>query len=158
MTYAGEDQRPAGRARPAARCGTLEIKVAHSAQDGRRAKAALGRAHWLGAGRQAGDRLGQLMFEGGQRVAVMVWCAAAWHLQARDQTVGGDAVTRSRRLKLVVQLRRFLVLEATRRPNLASQCLGAGLRELVGQWEQEHGYRPLLAESFSDPESQCRHR
>jgi hypothetical protein len=55
-------------------------------------------------------------------------------------------------LKLVVQLRRFLVLEATRRPNLASQCLGAGLRELVRPWESQHGYRPLLAESFSDPE------
>ena len=37
--------------------------------------------------------------------------------------------------------------------NLASQCLGAGLRELVSQWENQHGYRPLLAESFSDPES-----
>jgi hypothetical protein len=45
--------------------------------------------------------------------------------------VGWDAVTRSQRLKLVVQLRRFLVLEATRRPNLASQCLGAGLRALA---------------------------
>lgn len=50
------------------------------------------------------------------------------HLQARDEMVGWDAVTRSQRLKLVVQLRRFLVLAATRRPNLASQCLGAGLR------------------------------
>jgi hypothetical protein len=29
-----------------------------------------------------------------------------------------------------VQLRRFLVPEATRRPNLASQCLGLALREL----------------------------
>jgi hypothetical protein len=67
--------------------------------------------------------------------------------------VGWDGVTRSRRLKLVVQLRRFLVLEETRRPNLASQCLGAGMREIAGQWEEEHGYRPLLAESFSDPES-----
>jgi len=27
------------------------------------------------------------------------------------------------------------------------------MRELVGQWEGQHGYRPLLAESFSDPES-----
>ena len=52
-----------------------------------------------------------------------------------------------------MQLRRFLVLEATRRPNLASQCLGLGLRELPTQWLAEHGYRPLLAESFSDPES-----
>ena len=133
--------------------GTLEIKVAHSAQEWRRAKAALGREHGLGAGREAGDRLAQLVFQDGKLVAVLVWCAAAWHLKARDQTVGWDAVTRSKRLKLVVQLRRFLVLEATRRPNLASQCLGAGLRALVGQWEVAHGYRPLLAESFSDPES-----
>ena len=121
------------------RGGDLEVKVAHSAQDWRRAKAALGQEHGLGAGREAGDRLAQLVFEAGKLVAVLVWCAAAWHLKARDERVGWDAVTRSRRLKLVVQLRRFLVLEATRRPNLASQCLGAGLRAVVGQWEATHG-------------------
>ena len=141
------------RPSPAERVGALEVKVAHSALEWRQAKAALGREHGLGAGREAGDRLCQLVRQDGRLVAVLVWCAAAWHLKARDETVGWDAVTRSRRLKLVVQLRRFLVLEATRRPNLASQCLGAGLRELVGQWEVQHGYRPLLAESFSDPES-----
>ena len=52
-----------------------------------------------------------------------------------------------------MQLRRFLVPEATRRPNLASQCLGIALRELSAQWLAEHDYHPLLAESFSDPES-----
>ena len=135
------------------RLGALEVTAAHSAAAWRQAKAALGREHGLGAGREAGDRLCQLVRADGRLVAVLVWCAAAWHLQARDETVGWDAVTRSRRLQLVVQLRRFLVLEATWRPNLASQCLGAGLRELVGQWESQHGYRPLLAESFSDPES-----
>ena len=135
------------------RLGALEVKAAHSAQDWRRAKAALGREHGLGAGREAGDRLCQLVLEEGKLAAVLVWCAAAWHLQARDETIGWDAVTRSKRLKLVIQLRRFLVLEERRRPNLASQCLGAGLREVVGQWESQHGYRPLLAESFSDPET-----
>jgi len=132
---------------------TVEVKAARSAAEWRQAKRALGREHGLGAGREAGDRLCQLIQEEGRLVAVLVWCASAWHLKARDETVGWDAVTRAKRLKLVVQLRRFLVLEATRRPNLASQCLGAGLRELVGQWEGLHGYRPLLAESFSDPES-----
>jgi hypothetical protein len=126
----------------AERVGKLEVKVAHSAAQWRQAKAALGREHGLGAGREAGDRLCQLVREDGRLVAVLVWCAAAWHLQARDETVGWDAVTRSKRLKLVVQLRRFLVLQATRRPNLASQCLGAGMRELVGPWEARHGYRP----------------
>lgn len=133
--------------------GKLDVSVAHSAADWRRAKEALGREHGLGAGAEAGDRLCQLVFEDGRLAGVLVWCAAAWHLQARDCTVGWDAVTRSKRLKLVVQLRRFLVLEAARRPNLASQCLGAAMRELVSSWVNAHGYRPLLAESFSDPES-----
>jgi Domain of unknown function (DUF4338)/DDE_Tnp_1-associated len=132
---------------------SLEIRVAHSAAEWRLAKAVLGREHGLGAGGEAGDRLCQLVRADGKLLAVLVWCAAAWHLKGRDETVGWDAVTRSKRLKLVVQLRRFLVLEETRRPNLASQCLGAGMRALVSQWEGQHGYRPLLAESFSDPES-----
>ena len=137
----------------AAFLGALEVNVAHSAAAWRQAKTALGREHGLGAGREAGDRLCQLVKKDGSLVAVLVGCAAAWHMKARDATGGWDAVTRSKRLKLVVQLRRFLVLGATRRPNLASNGLGAGMRELVGQWEGQHGYRPLLAESFSDPES-----
>jgi hypothetical protein len=32
--------------------------------------------------------------------------------------------------------------------HLASQCLGFGLRELHAQWLDQHGYRPLMAESF----------
>src|ERR1035437_8860656 len=88
---------------PAGRMGQLEVRVAHSAAEWRQAKAALGQEHGLGAGREAGDRLCQLVREDGKLVAVLVWCAAAWHLQARDETVGWDAVTRSKRLKLVGQ-------------------------------------------------------
>ena len=55
------------------------------------------------------------------------------------------------RLKLVVQLRRFLVPEGVRRPNLASQCLGLARRRLQDEWEKQHGFRPLLCESFHDP-------
>jgi hypothetical protein len=76
----------------------LEIKVAHSAHDWRRAKQALGREHGLGAGKEAGDRLCQLVMEDGELVGVLVWCAAAWHLKDRDEAVGWDPVTRSERL------------------------------------------------------------
>jgi hypothetical protein len=74
-------------------------------------------------------------------------------LKGRDEWISWDPVMKTQRLKLVVQHRRFLVLNSARRPNLASQCLGAGLKQLVGQWEKTHGYRPLLAETFTDPES-----
>jgi hypothetical protein len=132
--------------------GLLEIKQALTSADWEIAHQMLDEEHFLGAGREAGDRLCQFALEGGQVVAVLIWCAAAWHLKDRDTIIGWDPVTRSQRLKLVVQLRRFLVPEKSRRPNLASQCLGLALRELPAQWHAQHGYRPLLAESFSDPE------
>jgi hypothetical protein len=81
-----------------------------------------------------------LVYEGAELVAVLVWCAAAWHLKDRDQFVGWDPVTRSERLKLVVQLRRFLILDAARRPNLASRCMGLGMEQLVGQWKNNDLY------------------
>ncbi len=133
--------------------GVLEIRTASTTADWEIAHGMLDEEHSLGAGREAGDRLCQFVMEDGRVAAVLIWCAAAWHIKDRDAIIGWDPVTRSQRLKLVVQLRRFLVPEQSRRPNLASRCLGRGLRELPAQWQAEHGYRPLLAESFSDPES-----
>jgi hypothetical protein len=133
--------------------GVLEIRTASTSADWEIAHQMLDEEHFLGAGREAGDRLCQFVIEEGRVVGVLIWCAAAWHIKDRDTIIGWDPVTRSQRLKLVVQLRRFLVPEQSRRPNLASQCLGHGLRKLPAQWLSEHGYRPLLAESFSDPES-----
>ena len=61
---------------------------------------------------------------------------------------------RLERLKLIVQNRRFLVLaDKGQSPNLASQTMGAALRALPDQWIEAFGYRPLLAESFTDPEA-----
>jgi hypothetical protein len=113
--------------------GLLEIKQALTSADWEIAHQMLDEEHFLGAGREAGDRLCQFVLEGGQVVAVLIWCAAAWDLKDRDTIIGWDPVTRSQRLKLVVQLRRFLVPEKSRRPNLASQCLGLALRELPAQ-------------------------
>jgi len=67
----------------------LQIKVAHSAAEWHQAKVAPGREHGLGAGREAGDGICQLVREDGKLVAVLVWCAAAWHMQAWDETVAG---------------------------------------------------------------------
>ena len=132
---------------------SLHIRTAETSADWQLAHTMLDEEHLLGAGREAGDRLCQFILQEDQIVAVLIWCAAAWHLQDRDAMIGWDPVTRSQRLKLIVQLRRFLVVGKSRRPNLASQCLGLALRELPVRWHAQHGYRPLIAESFSDPES-----
>lgn len=110
--------------------------------------------HYLGAGRAVGDYLRQVVELAGKPVALLVWGPACYALKDRDLWISWSATQRLERLKLVVQNRRFLVLAAKgQSPNLASQAMGAALRALPEQWQQHFGYRPLLAESFTDPES-----
>lgn len=114
----------------------------------------LGQHHYLGAGRAVGDDLRQVIEQGGQAVALLVWGPACYALKDRDRWIGWSATQRVERLKLIVQNRRFLLLtEKGTAPNLASQALAAALRVLPSQWQQEFGYQPLLAESFTDPEA-----
>jgi hypothetical protein len=110
--------------------------------------------HYLGAGRPVGDYLRQVVEQEGQPVALLVWGPAGYALKDRDLWISWSVTQRTERLKLIVQNRRFLLLTARgQSPNLASQVLGAALRVLPGQWQARFGYRPLLAESFTDPEA-----
>ena len=110
--------------------------------------------HYLGAGRPVGDYLRQVVEVEGQAAALLVWGPACYALQDRDRWIGWSRVQRLERLKLLVQNRRFLVLaDKGQSPNLASQAMGAALRALPSQWLERFGYRPLLAESFTDPEA-----
>ena len=110
--------------------------------------------HYLGAGRPVGDYLRQRVSVRGRPVALLVWGPACYALKDRDRWLGWSATQRVERLKLIVQNRRFLLLAAKgHAPNLASQALAAALRALPQQWRETFGYRPLLAESFTDPEA-----
>src|SRR5580700_8030459 len=110
--------------------------------------------HYLGAGRAVGDYLRQVVEREGRTVALVVWGPACYALKDRDLWISWSTTQRVERLKLIVQNRRFLVLAAKgESPNLASQAMGAALRALPEQWREHFGYRPLLAESFTDPEA-----
>src|SRR5471032_45802 len=110
--------------------------------------------HNLGAGRSVGDYLRQTVKVRGTVAALLVWGPACYRLKDRDRWISWSAPQRVARLKLIVQNRRFLLLsDKGAAPNLASQAMGAALRALPAQWQEEFGYRPLLAESFTDPEA-----
>jgi hypothetical protein len=114
----------------------------------------LSQKHYLGKAAVVGDFLRQVVLRDGQWVALLVWGAAALKLKDRERWIGWNATQCAERLKLVVQNRRYLLLsEKGAEPNLASQALAAACRALPRQWEERFGYRPLLAESFTDPES-----
>lgn len=130
----------------------LAIEVVHTKADVALFDALLNAEHTLAATRSVGDFMRVVAVREGMWVALLVWGPACYALQDRDELIGWTRPLRASRLKLIVQLRRFLVPEATREPNLASQALGAAVRALPALWQERFGYRPVLAESFSDIE------
>lgn len=108
--------------------------------------------HYLGAGRRVGHTLTQVVHHHGQWVALLDWGPAALKLADREEWIGWSDLQRAQRVGLIVQNRRFLVLSATRRPNLASRALALAVAALPESWQQAHGYLPLLAETFTDIE------
>ena len=135
------------------RPGSVRVRVAAAEERGW-FDAQLAERHYLGAGRSVGDYLRQIVTVRGRVVALLAWGPACYALKDRDRWVGWSANQRVERLKLIVQNRRFLVLGAKgQSPNLASQAMGAALRTLPAQWQENFGYRALLAESFTDPEA-----
>jgi hypothetical protein len=133
--------------------GPLTVRVLTHSTERQRFDALLEAEHFLGPRFPAGDRLYQVAGQDGEWVGLLLWCAPALHLKDRDAWIGWDPLTRAQRLKLIVNQARFLIPEAARRPNLASQILAAATAALPDQWLAYCGYAPLLAETFTDPEA-----
>jgi hypothetical protein len=117
-----------------------------------RAGELLDREHYLGNVPQ-GRQLLQVVEYQDQWVALLDWGPATWKLADREEWIGWTPQQRAERLGLVVLQRRFLVLGKNRKPNLASRSLALAIQALPEHWEQAHGFRPLLAETFSDIEA-----
>ena len=133
--------------------GPLTVRVLTDLTERQQFDALLEAEHFLGPRFPAGDRLYQVAEQDGQWVGLLLWCAPALHLKDREAWIGWDPLTRAQRLKLIVNQARFLVPDAARRPNLASQILVAATAALPDQWLAQCGYAPLLAETFTDPEA-----
>lgn len=132
----------------------MEIRPVVEAAEIKRFDGLLTHKHYLGEAPPVGDFLRQAAVVDGEWVALLAWGPAAYHLKDRDAWIGWTPRQRKERLKLVAQNRRFLLLgEKGENPNRASQVLGAAVRVLGEQWAAGFGYRPLVAETFSDPES-----
>jgi hypothetical protein len=85
--------------------------------------------------------LGCLLFQG-----------AAKALKARDEWIGWTQDQRLRNLPWVINNSRFLVFPWVKVKNLGSHILGQTLRRIRDDWLKRWGYRPLLVETFVDPE------
>ena len=107
--------------------------------------------HYLHSARVGGQSLRYVAEVDGQWVALLVFSGAAPHTKARECKIRWTPRQRARRLCLVVNNSRFLVLpEPQRYPNLASRVLALGLRRLNADWQAQWGHPVVLVESCVD--------
>lgn len=87
-----------------------------------------------------------------RRLGCLLFSASAWALGCRDTWIGWSERDRSKRLHLIVNNSRFLLFPWVRVKNLASHVLSLAVKRVPQDWEERYGYRPVLLETFVDPE------
>ena len=111
----------------------------------------LEKEHYLKSARIGGRHLRYVAEADGRWLAIITFSGAAPHLKAREKWLGWSPRQRARRLCLLINNSRFLLLvERERHPNLASKVLALALRRVARDWQESWGVRPLVVESFVD--------
>ena len=125
-------------------------------EDRRRFQRLLQKHHYLGALKPVGEQMYYAAVDGqGRWVALLLFSAAARHLKHRDLWIGWTRPQRDRRLSLVVNNSRFLILPHRSTPNLGSRVLRLTLDRLSDDWQARYGHPVLVVETFVDPEQFC---
>ena len=118
-----------------------------------RFNAYLARDHYLPYRSTVGENLAYLVQDRqGRDLACVLFGAAAWKVQPRDDFIGWTAAQRQANLGRVANNSRFLILPWVRVPELASHILGRVARRLAADWQARYGHRVVLLETFVERE------
>lgn len=87
----------------------------------------------------------------GEWVGLLSFTQAAYHIADRDQFIEWTDVQRGRRLGLIGQNSRFVLLvNQGQYPNLASRILSHVLKRVSDDWQSVHGSPLVALETFVD--------
>jgi hypothetical protein len=115
--------------------------------------AALTEFHYLGYRGTVGENLQYIVTDqNGRLLACLLFGSAAWKCQARDRFIGWEPQQRERKLQLLTNNTRFLILPFVKVPHLASWILGQVLRRLSADWQKKYGHPIALVETFVERE------
>src|SRR6516164_5973089 len=106
--------------------------------------------HYLGLRLIVGQSLCYVALFQEQWVALRGWGAAALKCAPRDARIGWSPALRFRRLHLLANDVRFLVLPEGHHPHVASRILALNGKRLSQDWERYYGHPILLGETFVD--------
>lgn len=132
---------------------TVEVVTEEAQQQ--QSKEFIDRYHYLGYRHPIGPSL-QYEIRGREGVLLgfLLFAYAASSLPCRDQWIGWDKGMRKKRLHLVINNGRFLLFPWVNVKHLASKVLSMATRRLADDWQTQHGYRPVLIETFVAPHFQ----
>ena len=130
--------------------GEVAVRLARP-DERRRWDALMDRHHSLGFRQFAGRGLRHVALWCGHWLALVGWQSGAFKCAPRDRWLGWHRSVQFRRLHLIGNNTRFLILpEAQGIANLASRVLGRSLRRVSADWEAAWGHPLELAETFVD--------
>jgi hypothetical protein len=131
----------------------IQIQLLPTSKARVRSRRLLATHHYLGDVRAVGEQLFYAITDGrGDWLGVLVFCAASRRLRARDCWIGWSEEQRRRRLPLIVNNCRFLLLPHKTFANLGSRALRLTLDRLSADWQERYGHPVVLVETFIDPE------
>ncbi len=134
----------------------VQIQLLSSARGKAQAHRLLAKYHYLGDVRAVGEQLFYAITGGCSGwLGVLVFCAASRRLRVRDRWINWSEEQRRRRLPLVVNNCRFLLLPHQTFPNLGSRSLRLALQRLSADWQARYAHPVVLVETFVDPEQFC---
>jgi hypothetical protein len=106
------------------------------------------RYHYIGYTPMAGAQLRYFVYAGNDIVALLGFSAAAWRIAPRDWFIGWSDEQRQKKLHLVVNNSRYLILPWVTSKNLASMILSLIAKRIGDDWHTRYNYRPVVLETF----------
>lgn len=110
------------------------------------------RYHPLGHKRPFGNWLRYFVYAANTLLGCIFMSGAAKALHHRDEWIGWRLSQRRRNLPWVINNSRYLLFPWVHVPHLASHVLGKLAKQVAHDWEHRWGYRPVLMETFVDPQ------
>jgi Domain of unknown function (DUF4338) len=132
--------------------GPIRLVMAREKEENRLWKAYVSRYHYLGDTRPFGCFVRYFVESDRGKLGCLLFSGAAKSLLARDRWIEWSYEERLRNLGFLVNNSRYLIFPWVKVKNLASHVLGQVERRIGDDWEQQWGYRPVLLETFVDPE------
>jgi len=132
-------------------CGALELEIVRPGKELSQWRSYMSNYHKLGDPQVCGSQLRYIIKSEGRDLGCLLFSASSWALAPREEWIGWTAEEKAKRLHLIVNNSRFLVLPYVRIKNFASRALSLAARQLQRDWLNEYCYAPVLLETFVEP-------